>query len=401
MVVLFLTACVFVSCTKTDVNAIPGKYDPNGKAPGSTGSGTTTGGTGTTNSDSTSTSLFSSPDDVAVDAAGNLYVADYGNNLIRKITTAGVVTTLAGNGTIGANNGPGATASFSGPSGVAVDNAGNVYVADAGNNLIRKIAPDGTVSTLAGTVAAVDTSNTVTSEPLFSSPSGVAVDASGNVYVADAGNNEIRVVSPAGVVNTLAGNLNAGGSDGTGGNATFNNPTGVAVDGSGNVYVADLLNNLIRKITPGGVVTTIAGSGSTGSNDGVGALASFYFPNSLAVDASGNLYVTDALNNLIRKVATDGTVSTIAGNGTAGFLNGTGTATSFNDPAGVTVDGTGNLFVADANNNLIRKITPAGQVTTVAGTIPAVSVIRNTVHNLYHVGLRKLASRLSLGNKSR
>ena len=400
MVVLFLTACVFISCTKTDVNAIPGKYDPTGKPPGSTGNGTT-GGTGTSNSDSTSTALFSSPDDVAADAAGNLYVADYGNNLIRKITAAGVVSTLAGNGTIGANNGPGAAASFSGPSGVAVDNEGNVYVADAGNNLIRKITTDGTVSTLAGTVAAVDTGNTVTSEPLFSGPSGVAVDASGNVYVADAGNNEIRVISPSGVVNTLAGDLNAGYADGTGSSARFNNPIGVAVDASGNVYVADLLNNLIRKITPGGVVTTVAGSGSTGSNDGQGVAASFYFPNSLAADASGNLYVTDAVNDLIRKVASDGTVSTIAGNGSAGFLNGTGTATSFNDPAGIAVDDMGNLFVADANNNLIRKITPAGQVTTVAGTVPSISVKRNNIHNLYHIGMRSLNNQLSLRNKLR
>jgi sugar lactone lactonase YvrE len=400
MVAMLLTSCVFVSCSKTDVNAIPGKYDPNGKPPGSAGNGTT-GGTGTTNSDSTFTALFSSPDDVAADAAGNLYVADYGNNLIRKITAGGIVTTLAGNGTIGANNGPGATASFSSPSGVAVDKAGNVYVADAGNNLIRKITPDGAVSTLAGTVAAVDTSNTVTSEPLFSGPSGVAVDASGNVYVADSGNNEIRVVNAAGKVNTLAGKLSAGYANGAGSNATFNNPTGVAVDASGNVYVADLLNNLIRKIAPGGIVTTIAGSGSTGSNDGVGALASFYFPNSLAVDATGNLYVTDALNNLIRKIAPDGTVSTVAGNGTAGFLNGIGTATSFNDPAGIAVDGTGNLFVADANNNLIRRITAAGQVTTVAGAIPSISVRGNTIHTLYHIGMRRLNNRLSLRNKLR
>lgn len=401
MVVLFLTACVFVSCTKTDVNAIPGKYDPNGKPPGST-TGGTIGGIGATNSDSTSVALFYSPDDVAVDAAGNLYVADYGNNLIRKITTAGMVTTFAGNGTIGANNGPGAAASFSGPSGVAVDNAGNVYVADAGNNLIRKITPDGTVSTLAGTVAAVDTSNTVTSEPLFSGPSGVAVDASGNVYVADAGNNEIRVVSPSGVVNTLAGNLNAGYADGTGSNARFNNPTGVAVDVSGNVYVADLLNNLIRKIGSGGVVSTLAGGDTARMADGKGALASFYFPNSLTVDASGNLYVTDALNNLIRKVTSDGTVTTIAGNGTAGFLNGTGTATSFNDPAGIAVDGIGNLFVADANNNLIRKITPAGQVTTVAGAVPSsISVRRNNIHSLYHIGMHRLNNQLSLKSKLR
>jgi len=261
--ILLLVIGIVASCNKSDVKIIPGKYDPNstGVNPGHTGTNGTGGSTGTTDSTTTS-ALFSSPADVAVDAAGNLYVADFWNNRIQKITPAGVISTLAGTGNIGAINGIGKLASFNGPSGVAVDGSGNIYVADSGNNLIRKVTPDGTVSTLAGTIVAVDTSNTITNAPLFSGPSGVAVDASGNVYVADAGNNRICVVSPSSVTRTLAGKGGAGSNNGAGASATFDNPTGVAVDISGNVYVADLLNNMIRKISPTGVVSTLAGNGS-------------------------------------------------------------------------------------------------------------------------------------------
>lgn len=397
--ILLLVIGTVASCNKSDVKIIPGKYDPNstGVSTGHTGTNGTGGSTGTTDS-TTTTTLFSSPADVAVDAAGNLYVADYWNDRIQKITPAGVVSTLAGTGNIGSINGIGKLASFNGPTGVAVDGSGNVYVADSGNNLIRKITPDGTVSTLAGTVVAVDTSNTVTSAPLFSGPSGVAVDASGNVYVADAGNNRICIVSPSGVTRTLAGKGGAGSNNGAGTAATFDNPTGVAVDVSGNVYVADLLNNIIRKISPAGVVSTLAGNGSIGSKDGIDTAARFYFPNSLAVDVSGNVYVTDDINNLIRKITPDGTVTTLAGSGVSGVQNGTGTAASFNDPAGITVDASGNLYVADANNNLIRKITPGGVVSTLAGSVSTTSIGRMLPKLYYHTG-RALNNKLGLMNR--
>lgn len=391
---------IIASCSKSDVKIIPGKYDPNatGVTGGNTGTNGTGGGTGS--KDSTATALFSSPADVAVDALGNLYVADYWNNRIQKITPMGAVSTLAGTGNIGAINGIGQLASFNRPSGIAVDGNGNVFVADAGNNLIRKITTDGTVSTLAGTIAAVDTGNTVTSQPLFSSPSGVAVDASGNVYVADAGNNRICVINPAGVTRTLTGKGAAGSNDGPGISATFNNPTGVAVDLSGNVYVADLLNNIIRKVAPDGTTSTIAGNGDTGSQDGIDTAARFYFPNSLAVDASDNVYVTDDINNLIRKIAPDGTVSTLAGSGQAGAQNGSGAMASFNDPAGIAVDASGNIFLADANNNLIRKITPAGVVSTLAGSIPR-SALRRILPKLYYHTGRAINNKLALMNKLR
>jgi sugar lactone lactonase YvrE len=386
LVIVLLLPCFLISCTKPNTDLIK-NYNS-----GSTGSSGTTGGTGTT-TDSTTT-VFSSPDDVAVDAAGNIYVADYSDNLIRKISTTGIVTTLAGSGNIGAINGTGTAASFNGPSGLAVDAAGNVYVADSNNNLIRKITPAGLVSTFAGTIAAVDTSNTVSTEPVFSGPSGVAVDASGNIYVADAGNNRISIVNSAGVVNTFAGSGNAGADNGTGTAASFNNPTGVAVDAAGNVYVADFLNNLIRKISPARVVSTLAGNGNIGSSNGIDTAASFYFPNSLAVDAAGNVYVTDDINNLIRKVTPEGTVSTLAGSGKAGSANGTGVLASFNDPAGIAVDVAGNVYVADANNNLVREISPGGVVTTLAGSVPAIGVNHNTTLARFHVGTRLMIKRI-------
>lgn len=392
---------IIVSCTKTDVKIIPGKYDPtpyNTGATGATGITGITGGTGSTDSTTVIPALFSSPSDVAVDAAGNLYVADYWYNRIQKISINGTVSTLAGTGNIGAINGLGKLASFNKPSGLTVDGAGNVYVADAGNNLIRKITPDGTVSTLAGTVVAVDTSNTVTEQPLFSGPSGVAVDAAGNVYVADAGNNRICVVSPSGNTRTLAGNGNAGSNNGAGTSATFNNPTGVAVDAAGNVYVADMLNNLIRKVAPNGTTTTLAGNGEMGSKDGLDTAARFYFPNSLAVSTSGIVYVTDDINNLVRAIMPGGAVTTIAGTGLAGSQNGVGAQASFNDPAGISIGASGNLYVADANNNLIRKITPSGMVTTVAGVLPK-SALGHVVQKIYYHTGRVLNNRSAMINR--
>lgn len=384
---------VVTSCTKTDVKIIAGKYDPTPYNAGTTGVTGITGSTGATDSTAVIPALFSSPSDVAVDAAGNLYVADYWYNRIQKISANGTVSTLAGTGNVGAINGLGKLASFNRPSGLAVDRTGNVYVADAGNNLIRKITPDGTVSTFAGTIVAADTSNAVTSQPLFSGPSSVAVDAAGKVYVADAGNNRICVISPSGTTRTLAGNGNAGSNNGAGTSATFNNPTGVAVDGSGNVYVADLLNNMIRKVAPDGTTSTLAGNGDIGSKDGLDTAARFYFPNSLTVDASGNVYVTDDINNLVRAITPAGAVTTIAGSGQAGAQNGLGIQASFNDPAGITIDALGNLYIADANNNLIRKITPGGTVTTVAGILPKSALAHILPKIYYHTG-RALNNRL-------
>ena len=305
-----------------------------------------------------SAAQFWHPGGVAVDSAGNVYVADARNNTIRKVTPAGAVTTLAGlAGTVGSADGTGSAARFANPVGVAVDSAGNVYVADSGNSTIRKVTPAGIVTTLAGLAGVQGSLDGTGSNARFNSPDGVAVDSVGNVYVADTRNYTIRKVTPAGVVTTLAGP------------AEFYFPEGVAVDSSGNVYVADTHNLTICKVTPAGVVTTLAGlAGYTGSTDGTGSSARFYFPYGVAVDYGSNVYVTDTYNDTVRKVTPAGVVTTLAGlAGIAGSADGTGSAARFSLPQGVAVDSAGNVYVADTDNSTIRKATPTGVVTTLAG----------------------------------
>jgi hypothetical protein len=315
---------------------------------------------------------FDFPSGVAVDGAGNVYVADTNNSTIRKITPTGVVTTLAGSpGMSGGADGTGAAARFSLPSGAAVDIAGNVYIADRDNHTIRRISPTGVVTTLAGTAGMLGSADGTGAAARFSSPTGLAVDGAGNVYVADTDNATIRRITAAGVVTTLAGTAGATGSaDGTGAAARFSNPTDLATDGAGNVYVADRDNHTIRKITNAGVVTTLVGAaGMTGSTDDVGVAARFNLPFGVVADGAGNLYVSDRSNHIIRKVATAGLVTTLAGSASkVGSVDDTGAAARFNNPTGVSVDGAGNFYVADTTNNVIRKITPGGVATTLAGT---------------------------------
>jgi serine/threonine protein kinase, bacterial len=304
-----------------------------------------------------STAQFNTPFGLALDNTGHIYVADQLNSCIRKIdTTVNYVSTFAGTGTSGFLNGNALSAQFDLPMDVAIDKYGNVFVADQGNNIIRMITPSGMVSSFAGSGAPglVDGDDT-TAE--FLSPQGVAVDTSGNIYVADAGNNCIRKITPAGITSTLAGALTHGFTNGTGGVAQFSKPEGVAVDANGNIYIADAGNNVIRKITPTGEVSTFAGSGAFGYADGSGSAAQFSAPAGVAVDASGNVYVADEYNARIRKITPQGIVTTIAGTGSFGFADGTGNIAEFNYPAGVAVDAAGNIYVADANNNCVRKIT--------------------------------------------
>lgn len=286
---------------------------------------------------------FSGPAGVALDAAGNLYVADAFNHRIRKITPAGSVSTLAGSGSEGSANGAGEVAQFYYPMGVAVDSAGNVLVADFGGHRIRKVTPAGEVSTLAGS-GARGAANGEASSASFSEPHGIAVDADDNVYVAEWGSHRIRKITPEGQVSTLAGSGSAGAANGTGVDASFDRPLGVAVDRAGNVYVADGQNSLIRKITPDGVTTTLAG-------------AVFYEPRGVAVDVDGYVYVADTENNVIRRVSPTGTVTTLAG-ATSGHDDGVGASASFFGPNGIAIDSTGVIYVADNFNSIIRKITP-------------------------------------------
>ncbi len=231
-------------------------------------------------------------------------MADTDNHTIRKITSAGVVTTLAGSaGISGSADGTGSAARFNNPNGVAVDGSGNVYVADTCNHTIRKITSAGVVTTLAGSAGSSGSADGTGSAARFNYPYGVAVDGSGNVYVADTNNHTIRKITSAGVVTTLAGSAGSSGSaDGTGSAARFNYPYGVAVDGSGNVYVADTANHTIRKITSAGVVTTIGGTaGVMAGTDGVGGSAQFAYPWGVAVSTAGVLYVADSCNNRISR----------------------------------------------------------------------------------------------------
>jgi len=272
---------------------------------------------------------------------------------------------------LGSLDATGSAARFNGASGVATDSAGNVYVADTGNHTIRKITPAGVVSTLAGTAGSSGSTDATGAAARFNSPRGVATDSAGNVYVADSGNNTIRSITPTGVVTTLAGTAGMSGStDASGAAARFNGPRGIASDAAGTLYVADSGNNTIRKITPTGAVTTLAGTaGASGSTDASGAAARFSGPTGVAIDSANNVYVADTNNHTIRKITSAGAVSTLAG--TAGIANsadGIGAAARFNGPMGVVTDSAANVYVADTNNNTIRKVTAAGSVTTIAGT---------------------------------
>jgi serine/threonine-protein kinase len=298
---------------------------------------------------------FSTPNGVAVDAQGNVFVADTGNSRIRRITSAGAVTTVTGSG----------AAQFDGPRGVAVDKSGSVYVADTRNNRIRKISADGSVTTFAGSdspgLGGGGLADGQGSAAQFRLPDGVALDGNGDVFVADTGNNRIRKITPDGRVTTIAGSgdASAGGfADGPAATARFNAPRGIAVDAEGNVFVADTFNQRIRKITPTGVVSTLAGSGDQGTANGAAAAARFSNPDGIAIDASGNLFVTDNSSFRVRKITPAGLVIDLAGSAKEGFLDGAPGAAQFDFPAGLAVDGAGTVYVADASNNRIRKIEP-------------------------------------------
>jgi serine/threonine protein kinase/sugar lactone lactonase YvrE len=304
---------------------------------------------------------FYRPEDIAMDQRGNLYVADELNHSIRQIHADGTVTTLAGarDGDWGSLDGANEKAQFRNPSGIAVDGRGYVYVADWGNNSVRKIDPVGMTVTIAGDLEPgyVDDVGTAAR---FRELNGIAVDAGGVIYVADTGNHAIRKITPDGRVSTLAGSGVAGFADGFGRAARFAYPYGVVVDAMGTVYVADAGNHRIRSVRADGTVTTVAGSGTAGFADGASATARFAQPYGLALTGNGTLYVADEENNRIRRVASDGTVSTVAGTGALGFRDGATSEAVFNRPHSLALDSSGNLYVADVFNHRIRKITLAG-----------------------------------------
>jgi sugar lactone lactonase YvrE len=291
------------------------------------------------------------PRSIAVDAVGNLYVGDVDSGTVNKITPAGEVSTLGAGGP-----------AIHDPIGLAVDRKGAIYAADADGNSVFK---------LVGTAAAVPVGKpgTGSTDGTYTTPTGVAVDSAGNAYVTDNGNNVIRKVTPAGAMSVFAGKGGASGSnDGPGDAARFATPRGIAIDGKDNLYVADEGNSNIRKITPAGVVTTLAGTaGQSGAANGTGAAASFSAPRSLSADAAGNVFVADTDNHTVRKITPAGVVTTLAGKaGESGKADGIAAAARFSEPRGIAVDADGNVYVADSGNGAVRQITPAGVVTTIA-----------------------------------
>ena len=308
---------------------------------------------------------LTTPFDVVVDGSGNVYFTDHGNHRLRKITPAGIISTVAGNGTAGysGDGGPATAAEINNPYGVAIDGSGNIYIADYYNNRIRKVTPAGIITTVAGngTLAYAGDGGYATAAEL-NDPTGVAVDGNGNLYIADFGNSRIRKVNAAGVISTISGNGTAG-YTGDGGAATaaeINNPYAVAIDGSGNVIIADYQNNRIRKVTPAGIITTIAGNGTAGfaGDGGAATAAELSSPISIATDAAGNLYIADLVNNRVRYVTPAGIISTFAGNGTGAFAGdgGVATAAELNYPCGVATDAAGNVYIGDNVNQRVRKI---------------------------------------------
>ena len=301
------------------------------------------------------TASFNHPTQMALDASRNLYVSDLQNNRIRIITSMGVVTTLMDSST-------GTAAIFSSPSGIDLDAAGNLYVVEGGARRIRKVTPAGGISTFAGSGATGNLDGTGINAS-FTAPFDLVIDASDNLYVTDQSSNKIRKISPAGVVSTLVAN-------------TLSQSAGITIDASGNLYVAQPFANRIIKVTPTGTLSTFAGSGFSGSADGIGTAASFHTPLDVITDGSGNLYVADGGNNKIRKISPTGLVSTVAGSGVAGSADGAGILATFKNPAGLAMDPTGYLYISDNGNSKIRRaFIPVFAMLTSQSGIPADNIL--------------------------
>lgn len=330
---------------------------------------------------------FASCAGVAFDGAGNIYIADRDNNVVRKVNTAGVITTFAGRGTAGyiGDGGIATGAMLNNPTAVATDAAGNVYIADYGNNAVRKVAPSGKITTYAGTGDAgftgdADSANAAT---LFQ-PAGLATDEMGNVYIADAGNHAVRMVDADRIIHTIAGTGDIGntGDGGLAEVARLGTPVSVALDAAGNIYIADVFNNVVKRVQAGtGVISTAAGIGIGGfsGDNGAANMARLNYPSGVSVDPAGNLYIADAGNNRIRVVNTSGIISTYAGSNAAGYAGDGGApqAAQLNAPRSVAADGWGRLYIADYGNNVIRLVAMPTAVNTMAAANNGMTVYPN------------------------
>ncbi|HXD93811.1 MAG TPA: T9SS type A sorting domain-containing protein [Bacteroidia bacterium] len=329
---------------------------------------------------------LSNPIAVCFDQTGNLYIADILNNCIRKVNTLGIITTFAGNGTWGytGDGGQAVNAETEDPISIAADNIGNIYFSDEYNNRVRKVNTLGVISTVAGngTQGFSGDGGQATNAELFE-PSGVALDYLGNLYISDRFNGRIRKVNTSGIINTIAG-TGIQGYSGDGGQATIaelNNPTGIAVDTIGNLYIADFFNNCIRKVNTSGIITTIAGTGTNGysGDGGYATAAEFNNPFGVTINKAGDLYIADTENNCVRGVNQMGIITTVAGNTIYGSYGDGGQATSasLEEPDGVTCDAMGNLYITDSGGNEIRKVTFGRHITGI------LEVTNNNNLNIY------------------
>ena len=329
------------------------------------------------------------PSDIAVDASGNMYIADTSNHRIRLVTkSTGIITTVAGDGT-GGYKGDGGLATSAGlynPSGIAVDASGNIYIADTSNSRIRLVTKStGIITTVAGdgTIEYKGDGGLATSAGLYT-PNDVAVDASGNIYIADSGNHRVRLVTKStGIITTVTGDGIAGykGDGGLATSASLYSPYGVAVDASGNIYIADTSNHRLRLVAKStGIISTVAGDGTVGyeGDGGLATSAGLYYPYGIALDASGNIYISDNGNYRIRLVTkSTGIITTVAGDGTGGYNGDGGLATSASlyYPYGVAVDASGNIYIADTNNNRIRLVNPTASTASLAPSSSPLSLV--------------------------
>ncbi len=320
---------------------------------------------------------LSSPVGLAIDASGNVYIADSGNNRVRKVLTNGIIVTVAGTGVSGysGDNGPAVNAQLAGAQGVVLDSSGNLFVADSGNNRVRKVTPTGIISTVAGNGSAVFAGDGGQAVAGQLSASSIAIDALGNLFVGDPVNYRVREISAGGVITTIAGSGSAGynGDGGAGQGAQISAVHGVAVDQEGNVYIADSGNSCIREISSGaGIISTVAGIGKNQffGDNGTATSAALAFPLAVVLDSSNNIFIADTGNNRVRAViASSGNIQTVAGNGVLSYSGDGGPAVSaqLSSPFGVALDTSGNLYIADTSSNVIRKVTANGTINTVAG----------------------------------
>jgi len=351
------------SYSGTSDDLLPSTSGVNGTSPIRTIAGTGTPGYAGDGGVATS-ALLNYPSNLAVDAAGNVYFVDNGNNRIRKVATDGTITTVAGNGVGGfsGDGGPATSARLQNPYSIAVDAAGIIYIGDDGNNRIRKVDAQGTITTYAGTGVSGFSGDGGPATSANLRVASLAIDAAGTVYFTDQGNGYVRKIAPNGIISTIAGTGTSGysGDGGPGTSAQIRSPYGVGVDAAGNVYFAEISNHVIRRVTPQGIISTYAGTGVNGStgDGGQATLARLATPGGMAVDPSGNVFFNQFGTNQVRKVAPDGVISTVAGTGQAGYSGDGGPSTSarLNDTEGLASDTAGNLYLADSSNNVVRRV---------------------------------------------